>query len=157
MPKGLAKGLEYSMAGSRHHEVLTERREVRPPSEKSFGITFAAIFSLLSVWLLLRKELPFWALLSFILALGCLGAAFTRPLLLLPFNRVWFRLGLLLHQIVNPIVMGLLFFLVFTPTGLIMRQLGKDLLRLRRNSEGSSYWIRRDPQAEPAANMKKQY
>ena len=145
------------MAGSDHHEVLIERRDVAPPSERSFGITFAVIMTLLSAWLLLRKGLPFWALLSLILALAFLVSAFVKPVLLSPLNRAWFRFGLLLHGIVNPIVMGLLFFAVFTPTGMIMRAMKKDLLRLRRVSAGSTYWVLRDAQTDPPTNMKKQY
>jgi saxitoxin biosynthesis operon SxtJ-like protein len=145
------------MTGSEHHEVLAERRGTKPPSEKSFGITFAVVLALFSVWLLLRKELPSWALLSFVLALAFLISAFAKPALLSPLNRAWFRFGLTLHRIVNPIVMGLLFFVVFAPTGMIMRGMEKDLLRLKRVPKGSSYWIHRDAQTDPLTNMKKQY
>jgi hypothetical protein len=145
------------MKRSEHHEVFTERREVKPPSERSFGVTFAVVFALLSTWLYLRKHLPLWALFSFVLALAFLGTALIRPVLLSPLNRAWFRLGLFLHKIVNPIVMGLLFFLVFAPTGVIMRGLGKDLLRLKRAPMGSTYWINRNMQTDPVTNMKKQY
>jgi heme/copper-type cytochrome/quinol oxidase subunit 4 len=145
------------MTRNEHHEVLTERREISPPSEKSFGITFAVVLALLSAWLLLRKGLASWALFLFILAMAFLGAAFARPILLSPVNRAWFSLGLILHRIVNPVVMGLLFFLVFTPTGMIMRLMGKDLLRLKRIPKESTYWIHRDAKTDPLTNMKKQY
>ncbi len=71
--------------------------------------------------------------------------AFAAPQVLAPLNRLWFKLGLLLHKIVNPIVLGIMFYVVVTPTGLIMRLLGKDLLRLKRDPAAASYWIERTP------------
>ncbi len=72
-------------------------------------------------------------------------AALLRPALLNPLNRVWMKLGLLLHKIVNPIVMGLLFYGTIWPTGVIMRMRGRDLLRLRREPASDTYWIARPP------------
>lgn len=145
------------MDTSGHHESLVERQGVRPPSERSFGITFTVVFALLAAWLFLRKGLPIWGSLSLICSVLFLVAAFVNPVLLTALNRAWFRLGLMLHKIVNPIVMGLLFFLVFTPTGIVMRLIGKDLLGLKRTPIRSSYWIRRDAETDPLANMRNQY
>jgi hypothetical protein len=74
-----------------------------------------------------------------------LSAASFRPALLHPLNRLWMKLGLLLHKIVNPIVMGLLFYGTIWPTGLAMRMRGRDLLRLKRDPDADTYWIARPP------------
>ncbi|MDP6139486.1 MAG: SxtJ family membrane protein, partial [Candidatus Woesearchaeota archaeon] len=73
---------------------------------------------------------------------------------LTPLNKLWFKFGILLGSIVSPIVMGTVFFLVVTPVGLIMRLLGKDLLRINKNKTISTYWINRDKQKN---SMKKQF
>lgn len=78
-----------------------------------------------------------------------LVAAWLRPSLLHPLNRLWMKLGLLLHRIVNPLVMGLLFYGTIWPTGLVMRLRGKDLLRLKREPDAESYWIARTPGPAP--------
>jgi hypothetical protein len=80
-----------------------------------------------------------------ILAALFLSAASFRPALLHPLNRLWMKLGLLLHKIVNPIVMGLLFYGTIWPTGLAMRMRGRDLLRLKREPDADTYWIARPP------------
>ena len=69
--------------------------------------------------------------------------AWLSPAALAPLNRVWTRFGLLLHRIVSPVVLGVMFFVVVTPMGLVMRALGKDPLRLRFDREARSYWIDR--------------
>ena len=66
-----------------------------------------------------------------------------------PLNRLWMRFGLLLHKVINPIVMGLLFYGTILPTGLVMRLRGKDLLRLKREPGAESYWIARTPGPAP--------
>ena len=74
-----------------------------------------------------------------------LVAALLRPAILHPLNRLWLKFGLLLHRVVNPVIMALLFFGTVLPTGLVMRALGKDLLRLKRQPDADSYWIPRAP------------
>jgi hypothetical protein len=145
------------VAETGHHEQLSRREDVKPPSEKSFGITFAVVFSLLAVWLYWRKGLAWWPQALLAAAAFFLIAALVAPRILRPLNVVWLKFGLLLHRIVNPIVMGLLFFLVFTPAGLIMRLLGKDLLRLRREPNTKTYWIARSPETDPTSSMKNQF
>jgi hypothetical protein len=86
-----------------------------------------------------------------------LAAALLRPALLNPLNRLWLKFGLLLHRVVNPIVMGLLFYGTVWPTGLVMRALGKDLLRLKRQPEAHSYWIVRAPPGPAPETMKDQF
>jgi len=73
------------------------------------------------------------------------AVAMLAPTLLAPLNRLWTRFGLLLHRIVSPVVLGIMFFLVVTPMGLLMRAFGKDPLRLRFEKDLPSYWINRNP------------
>jgi hypothetical protein len=83
--------------------------------------------------------------------------ALTCAAVLAPLNRLWFRVGLLLNRIINPLVMGLLFFACVVPIGLLLRLLGKDPLRLRFDPAAPSYWIVRTPPGPPPQNMKNQF
>jgi hypothetical protein len=91
------------------------------------------------------------------IAAGFLAVALVRPSLLSPLNRLWFMFGLLLHKIVTPVIMGLIFFLTVTPTGLIMRLSGRDPLRLRRDPEAKTYWIEREPPGPDPETMRNQF
>lgn len=84
-----------------------------------------------------------------------LASIYPKSLTLL--NQLWQKFGLLLNRIVTPIVMGLMFYLLFTPFGLVMRLMGKDLLSLRLDSQAESYWIERDPAGPPPETMKLQF
>ena len=86
-----------------------------------------------------------------------LAVALVRPAWLAPFNRAWFKFGLLLQRVVNPLVMAVIYFAVVTPTGLVMRALGKDPLRLRYDPDAESYWIHRDPPGPERESMKNQF
>ena len=97
------------------------------------------------------KAWPWLAVVSVVLLLTSLLC----PAALKPFNWLWFKFGLLLHDVVNPIVMGFVFYLAVVPTGLIMRAMRRDILRLRRNPEAASYWIKREN--APAETMKDQF
>jgi hypothetical protein len=140
-----------------HHESLTSEEIVKPPSEKSFGITFAVVFGLIAAWLFWRKHVPIYSVLAAAAAIFFLAAGFLTPQLLRPINLVWLKFGLLLHKIVNPIVMGLLFYVVFTPMGFIIRLAGKDLLSLKRDSDAKSYWSQRQISTEVETSMKNQF
>ena len=109
-------------------------------SNKSFGIVFFVFFLIIATYPLINAESirPWAIILSVIfLILGLLNSKILTPL-----NLLWFKFGILLGRFVSPIVMGLVFFLVVTPTGLIMRLLKKDLLRLKKNNR-NTYWITR--------------
>ncbi|MFN2308577.1 MAG: SxtJ family membrane protein [Gammaproteobacteria bacterium] len=134
--------VNHKQAGGTH-EHLEDRTEVTLGSEKSFGIVFAVVFLIIGLLPLIAAHSPlYW---SFGISAVFLAAAFFAPWALAPLNRLWFRFGLLLHAIINPLIMGLIFYLVVTPTGLVMRRLGKDLLRLKFDPKAESYWIKRDP------------
>jgi hypothetical protein len=125
------------------HESFQRAEEVVGSSNRSFGVVFAVVFALIGLLPLFHGgAVRLWSLgVAAIFA----ALAFAAPQVLAPLNRLWLKLGLLLHKIVNPIVLGIMFYVVVTPTGLIMRLLGKDLLRLKRDPAAASYWIERTP------------
>jgi hypothetical protein len=139
------------------HEDFTREKEVHGSSDRSFGLVMAAFFAILAVIPLLQRSLVsvrWWALgvAAVFLALALLWAAALRPL-----NRLWLRLGLLISKIVSPVVLTVLFYATVTPVGLLMRAVGKDPLRLRRNAAAASYWIPRVPPGPAPDSMKHQF
>ena len=111
------------------HEGFDHGDQIRAGSPRAFGIVFAVVFAIIAFWPLIDDgTIRQWSLL---VSGGFLLTALVFPKALQPLNKLWFRFGMLLHQIVNPIVMGFLFFVTVTPIALIMRLVGKDPL-LRR-------------------------
>ena len=120
-------------------------------TNKSFGIVFFILFLIISIHPLMNGEnLRIWSLIISIifLVLGLLNSKILTPL-----NKLWFKFGIFLGKIIAPIIMGVIFFLVVTPIGLIMRLLGKDVLNLKF-SDCKSYWIE---QTGPKSKMKNQF
>ena len=138
-----------------NHESFTRDDEVRSSSDRAFGLVFAVVFALIALWPLWRGRGPRWWSLG--LAAAFVGAALLAPRVLAPLNRLWFRLGLLLHAVVNPVVMALVFFTTVTPIALIMRAMGKDPLRLRRDQDARTYWIERQPPGPMPDTMPRQF
>lgn len=137
------------------HERLTIDEPAAGGSDRGFGFVMAGVFTVIGLFPLLDGGAPrLWAL---AVAGAALAAALVKAELLAPLHRVWFKLGLLLHRIVSPVVLALLFYGVVTPTGLILRVLGKDPLRLRFDRGAASYWIPRDPPGPDAESMKNQF
>src|SRR5262245_11880481 len=133
---------------SDHHELAASHQEIETSSDRSFGLVFAVVFTLLAGYFGWRAHGWWPALLA--PAAAFLILALTRPALLAWPNWLWTRLGLLLGAIVAPIVMGIIYFAVFTPMGLLARLVGKDFLRLRRDPAAPTYWLpRQDPQSTP--------
>ncbi len=114
------------------------------PSDRRFGITLAAVFAALGVWGLLRHGLQPAALSLLAVAPMLALVAAASPAWLRPLNRAWRRIGLLLGKVTSPLVLGLLYFLVLTPTAWLGRLTGRDPLRLRPGPLGSN-WIDRHP------------
>jgi hypothetical protein len=137
------------------HESYSREETVIGGSARSFGIVMAAAFavmSLLNWW----HDGHSWRWTAGIAVLF-LAAALLYPAALNPLNRLWLKFGLLLHKVVNPIVMALVFFATVLPTGLIMRGLGKDPLRVKRQANVNSYWIERRPPGPTPESMKDQF
>ena len=125
--------------------------EVKLSSNRSFGVVFFIVFLLIGLYPLLKgNDLRIWSLvISFIfLALGLVNSKILTPL-----NRLWFKFGLLLGKFISPLIMGIIFFLVVTPIGIIMRLLKKDLLNLKYNKK-HTYWI---DKSGPKSKMKNQF
>jgi len=137
------------------HEDLRRATHTRTSSDRNFGLVFAGGCALLGLAPLVRHGSIKWPL--FVVAGAFFAAAIIYPRVLGPLNFVWTKLGLLLGRIVNPVMTALMFFLVFTPAGLIGRMLGKDPLRLKKTPEAKSYWIVRDPPGPEPATMAKQF
>lgn len=110
------------------------------PSNRNFGIVFFVVFLIISFWPLLNDgNIKVW---SIILAIFFLILGLINSRILTPLNIVWYKFGILLGSVVSPIVMGIVFFAVVTPTSLLMKIFGKNLLGLKKNNK-RSYWIER--------------
>ena len=128
-----------------------KKSKIKISSNKSFGIVFFTVFLIIAIWPLLNGyEIRYWSLIISIvfLLLGILNSKILTPL-----NKIWFKIGILLGNVISPIVMSIIFFLVVTPTSFIMKILGKDLLNLKKNTK-NSYWIKKQNQN---SRMKKQF
>ena len=137
------------------HEDFSRRGEIEAGSERTFGIVFSAVFVIMGLYPLWHgEEARIWVL---IMAGAFLLAALVAPRILRPLNRLWSRFGVLLHKLVSPVIMGLLFFVAVTPTALIMRLAGKDPLRLRLDPEARTYWIDRRPPGPEPQTMRNQF
>ena len=125
--------------------------EIKIGSNKSFGIVFFVVFLLIAIYPLINNgELRIWSL---IIAIIFLILGLINSKVLTPLNKLWFKFGLLLGKVVSPLIMVIIFFLVVTPTALVMRIIGKDLLNLKFNNK-KSYWIEK---TGPKSKMKNQF
>ena len=125
--------------------------DVKIGSNRSFGIVFFVVFLLISFYPLLNNEnVRIWSLIVSLifLVLGLINSNILSPL-----NKLWFKFGILLGKIISPIIMAIIFFLVVTPIGLMMRIISKDLLNLKY-SDYKSYWIEK---TGPKSKMKNQF
>ena len=137
------------------HEDFARQDSVTRGSDRAFGFVMTGAFALLAAINLWHAG-RIWLWMGLICA-GFLVSSLVRPSVLAPLNLLWFKLGLFLHKIVNPIVMGLLFYFAFLPTGLVMRLMGKDLLRLGLDRRSESYWIVRQPPGPQPEAMRDQF
>ena len=126
--------------------------KIKISSNRNFGLVFFVVFLIVALWPLKHYEdIRLWSLVLSIIffILGVINSK-----LLTPLNKLWFKFGILLGSIVSPVIMGIVYFAVVTPTGVLMRLLGKDLLRMSKVKNTSTYWIKRDKQKN---TMKKQF
>ena len=137
------------------HESFDRSGTVKSSSDRAFGIVFATLFVVVGVLPLFSGgAVRVWSL---AVAAMFLAAALLRPALLAPLNRLWTRFGLLLHRIVSPVVLGIMFFAVITPMAWIRRALGNDPLRLRFDREACTYWVDRQPPGPPPETLTNQF
>ena len=119
-------------------------------SNKSFGLVFFIFFLIISLWPLLDNgEIRVWAL---VLSGVFITLAMLNSYLLTPLNRIWARFGFFLGSFISPIVMGILFFVIVTPTGFLMRIFSKNFMNLRKNND-KSYWIKSNDRKSQMKNQ----
>jgi hypothetical protein len=124
-------------------------------SDRSFGFVFTAVFLLVAVYpILYDAAVRKWAI-----GLACFlfGIALFAPKLLAPANKLWTKFGFLLHTLISPVALGFVFYFAVLPTGLLLRLLGKDPLRLRIDPNAKSYWINREPPGPEAESLNNQF
>lgn len=137
------------------HEDYGRKEEIKAGSERAFGFVFAVVFTVIGLWPLAGgDDARRWAVGA---GVGFLIAALVAPASLKPLNRLWFRFGMLLHRVVNPLVMGLLFFVTITPMAWGLRLLGKDPLNRKFDRAAETYWIERQPPGPEPKSMKYQF
>ena len=126
-------------------------KDIKIGSNRSFGVVFFVVFLLIGLWPILKgNEIRIW---SIVISLIFLILGILNSKILTPFNKIWFRFGIFLGNFISPIIMGIVFFLVVTPTGLIMKLFRKDLINLRKNNS-STYWIEKK---DIKSSMKNQF
>lgn len=138
-----------------HHEFGAGHALMELPSNRSFGVVFAIIFAISTAYLAYHGSI-FW-IVSGVLAIIFAVAGRRNAAWLTPLNMLWMKLGLLLGMIVAPVALGVLFFVVITPLGILARSFGKDFLRIKPDATKSSYWIHREPPGPDAASMHRQF
>ncbi len=138
------------------HEDLARGAVPQGGSDRAFGVVFAVLFAGLGAWLAASGR-GAWPAAAFATAAAFGLAAWLAPRRLALLNRLWTRFGLMIHAVVSPVVLGVLFYGVITPTGLVMRALGKDPLGLAYDREAESYWIKRQPPGPAPDTMRDQF
>jgi len=129
-----------------------KQKEIKIGSNKNFGLVFFVMFILIALWPLLSDgNIRIWSVIVSIifLILGLLNSKILTPL-----NKIWIRFGILLGKIVSPIVMGIVYFGVVTPIGLIMKLFGKDILNLKIDKNKNTYW---SSKTKTTSKMKNQF
>ncbi len=134
---------------------IQEHSKIEVGSNRSFGIVFVVVFLIIALFPLVGGgDVRTWAL----ICAGVFGGVSALvPAVLAPLNKLWFRFGLLLSRIVNPIVMFLMYAIAIVPIGLFLRALGRDLLSLRLDDTSDTYWIERSPPGPEPDSLKEQF
>ena len=127
------------------------------PSNRKFGMLFVIVFSIIGAWPKVFSEDGQLIIWGFAVALAFLTFVVVAPDMLQPLNKIWMKLAELLHSVVSPIVLGVVFFGVVTPIGIFMRMRGADPLRLKKDAEAGSYWIERSPPGPKPETLPRQF
>jgi hypothetical protein len=147
--------LTDTKASGHAHEDLTREQKVVMGGERNFGLVFAGVFFVIGAAAVWQQSgtAAWWIGLGIL----CAAVAWLAPATLKPLNRLWFRFGLLLHRIVSPVMLALMFYAVFTPVGWCMRLLGKRPLDLAFDPARKSYWIHRTPTGPAPDSFDRQF
>ena len=137
------------------HENLDKEEEINLSSNRSFGIVFTLLFLAVGIGMISGDHSEGWFFLAVSIIL--LVVTLACPSILGPLNWAWFKFGLLLGLVMNPLILGFVFFLVVTPMAVIRRLLGKDSLRLKSKPSLESYWIDRNPLGPKPSSMTRQF
>lgn len=143
------------MSSGALHEDLRREDETSGPSDRKFGLTIGAVLAVIA--LVKAFHVSPWALFWGGLAAIFIVLALAQPAWLAVPNRLWLKLGLLLHRLVSPVIMAILFYATILPIGLLMRGLGKDPLRLRLDKDAKSYWLPRSDDRQQTMSMRQQF
>jgi len=138
------------------HEDFSREEVVASSSNRSFGLIvglFSGCVAAVKFWHGEQGTGLAWAIAAFIL----ISLAVLKPALLSRLNRLWFRFGLLLHKVMNPLLMAVMFYLVILPVSLLMRVFHKDPLRLKYDPHAATYWIERRPPGPVPDTMRNQF
>lgn len=137
------------------HDHTSKTGEKHGSSNRAFGLVFTVFLLVVGIWPMVHGlGFRLWALVG---SGALLFLSLLLPVVLTIPNRIWTRFGLLLHSVTSPIALGILFYGMFTPMGLIMRLFGKDSLRLQFETNAKSYWIRRKPPGPAADSLLDQF
>lgn len=129
--------------------------EVKGSSDRTFGLVFSTVFGIIALYPLLGSGMiRVWSL---IVAGIFLLLALIVPSILAPANRLWMKFGELLHRMVSPLALGIVFYVAVLPTGLLLLLFGKDPLRLRLDPTAESYWIKREPPGPSPESLNNQF
>ena len=131
---------------------MLSKSKIKISSNRNFGLVFFFVFLIIGLWPLISEgQIRIWAAIISVvfLILGLINSK-----LLTPLNKLWFKFGMILGAVIAPMVMGIIFFLVVTPIGFVMKIMGKDLLNKKYSKKKESYWIERD---KSISTMKRQF
>ena len=137
------------------HELQTREEVVKTSSDRNFGYVFAGFFAILGSLSLYsgHHRWPWWFAAAVLFAV----VATIVPRVLAPLNRLWAKFGLLLHMIISPVILAILFYGVFGPVGFLMRLFGKDPMQRSFDARAKSYWIVREPPGPAPDTFKQQF
>ena len=137
------------------HEDLQRTQDIEGSSDRGFGFVFTGVFVIVGCWPLFHNDSPRWWAFGVAAVLAAISAF--NPALLARPNALWTKLGVLLGNVVGPVAVGILFYGVVTPLGILMRLTGKDPLRLKLDRDANSYWIPREPPGPPPKSLTNQF